>query len=279
MFTNETITFIGAGSMAEAMIAGLLKNEIVAPQQIIVTNKTNVERRSELKETYGINETNNLEFAIKEATIVILAIKPKDITTITNKLRGVITEKHVIMSVLAGITSSFIEEELMAAIPVIRVMPNTSSMIGESATAIAGGKYTSMPQMLMAKDLLTAIGQVFVIEEEQMDVFTGVAGSGPAYFYKLIEHLQKAACDGGLKPPLAKEIAVQTIVGAAKMLEETSTEPATLRKNITSPNGTTEAGLKALEAAGGCTAIEAAVKGAASRSKELRTEYEAVISK
>jgi pyrroline-5-carboxylate reductase len=276
MFTNETIAFVGAGSMAEAMIAGLLKNEIVAPKQIIVTNKSNLKRRNELEEKYGVVGTDDLSAVVDQASILILAIKPKDVTSVTAKLRGKLNEKQVVMSVLAGISTRFLEEELQSEVPVIRVMPNTSSMIGESATAVAGGKYVAMPHIILAKKLLAAIGHVFVIAEDEMDVFTGVAGSGPAYFYKLIEHLQKAGCDGGLNPSLAKEIAVQTIVGAAKMLAETKTEPAILRKNITSPNGTTEAGLKALEAAGGCTAIEAAVKGAAHRSKELRTQFETV---
>lgn len=276
MFTNETIAFIGAGSMAEAMVAGLLKNEIVASDQIIVTNKSNSERRNELQQKYGVVVTDDLNFAVKEASILILAIKPKDVTSVTAKLRGKLDKKQVVMSVLAGISTRFLEEELEMEVPVIRVMPNTSSMIGESATAITGGKYVAMPHIILAKKLLSAIGHVFVIAEDEMDVFTGVAGSGPAYFYKLIEHLQKAACDGGLNPDLAKDIAVQTIVGAAKMLAEPNTEAAVLRENITSPNGTTEAGLKALEAAGGCTAIEAAVKGAAHRSKELRTQFEAV---
>lgn len=279
MFRNDTIAFIGAGAMAEAMIAGLLKNELVTPSQIIVTNKTNGERRNVLKGTYGINVTDNIDEAINEAAMIILAIKPKDIVSITSKLRGRIKENQVVMSVLAGITTAFIEDELDGEVPVIRVMPNTSSMVGESATAIAGGRFVTMSHMVTAKDLLTAIGQVFVINEEQMDVFTGVAGSGPAYFYKLIEHLHKAACEGGLKPAQANEIVVQTIVGAAKMLEKTNSGPEVLRKNITSPNGTTEAGLKALEAGGGCIAIEAAVKNAANRSKELSEQYETSLAK
>ncbi len=276
MLTNEMIAFIGAGSMAEAMIAGLVKNKIVAPEQIIVTNKSNRERREELQNKYGVLATENLDYVVKEAGIVILAMKPKDIGSVTKKLRGQVTEKHVLMSVLAGISTPFLEEELEIEIPVIRVMPNTSSMVGASATAITGGNFVTMPQIWMAKQLLSAIGEVYVIDEEEMDVFTGVAGSGPAYFYKLVEHLQKAAEEGGLDPAISKEVAVQTIVGAAKMLEETKVTPETLRKNVTSPNGTTEAGLKALEKAGGCTAIETAVKHAAHRSKELRSEFEVV---
>lgn len=276
MFTNETIGFIGAGSMAEAMIAGLLKNEIVTSKQIIVTNKSNRERRNELEQKYGVGTTSDLNVAAKNASILILAMKPKDVSTVISKLCGKVQKNQLVMSVIAGISTAFLEEEFKAEIPVIRVMPNTSSMIGESATAITGGKYVTMQHIILAKKLLAAIGQVFVIAEEEMDIFTGVAGSGPAYFYKLIEHLQKAACDGGLNPDLAKQIAVQTIVGAAQMLAETKTEPSTLRENITSPKGTTEAGLIALEAAGGCTAIEAAVKGAAHRSKELRQQFEAV---
>ena len=276
MLTNEMIAFIGAGSMAEAMIAGLVKNKIVAPEQIIVTNKSNKDRRDALQEEYGVLVTENMNFAVKEAGIVILAMKPKDIASVTEKLRGQVTEKHVLMSVLAGISTPFLETEIGIEIPVIRVMPNTSSMVGASATAITGGNFVTMPQIWMAKQLLSAIGQVYVIEEDEMDVFTGVAGSGPAYFYKLVEHLQKAAEESGLDPAICQDVAVQTIVGAAKMLEETNKAPVTLRENVTSPNGTTEAGLNALQKVGGCTAIEEAVKGATQRSKQLRFEFEAV---
>lgn len=276
MLTNEMIAFIGAGSMAEAMIAGLVKNEIVAPEQIIVTNKSNGERREEIQKKYGVLVTENLEFAVRESGILIFAMKPKDVGSVTSMLKGQVKDHHVVMSVLAGISTSYLENELKKDISVIRVMPNTSSMVGASATAITGGKYVTMSQIWMTKQLLSTIGHVYVIEEEEMDVFTGVAGSGPAYFYKLVEHIQKAGEKGGLDPSLAKEIAVQTLVGAAKMLDETKADPEMLRKNITSPNGTTEAGLKSLTEAGGPRAIEEAVYSATQRSKELRKQFETV---
>jgi pyrroline-5-carboxylate reductase len=156
-------------------------------------------------------------------------------------------------------------------------MPNTSSMIGESATAISTGTNVGMDHVIDAKEILGTIGKVYSINEKQMDVFTGVAGSGPAYFYYLMEHMEKTAKEAGLDQEVTRDVVAQTILGAAKMLLTNHEEPESLRKKVTSPNGTTAAGLEALRENGGGTAISAAIKGAARRSKEISMENEKVL--
>ncbi|WP_139488248.1 pyrroline-5-carboxylate reductase [Brevibacillus dissolubilis] len=274
MLKNKKVAFIGAGSMAEAMIAGMVATGTLDPGQLIVTNRSNLERRQEITQSYGVHTCCLDDPAAMSADIIILAVKPKDAECVLDALHGRIKEDQLVMSVLAGISTQFIEDRLGSRQPVVRVMPNTSSMVGESATAIARGQYVTDEQLVMAEQLLTSIGNVTVIDEEQMSIFTGIAGSGPAYVYYLVEHMEKAGQEGGLDAATAREIAVQTIYGASKMLLETEEDPATLRENVTSPNGTTAAGLEALEKYGGGEAIEAAIKHAAQRSDEISAQYE-----
>ena len=199
---------------------------------------------------------------------------PKDIDKALDSINHLVRNDTVIMSVLAGITTSHMEDQLPAGQPVIRVMPNTSSMLKESATAISAGRFTSREDMENAEELLSSIGEVFVIEESQMDIFTGIAGSGPAYFYYLMEHIEKTGAEAGLDPSLARKIGAQTIFGAAKMMLEREESPTQLRENVTSPNGTTAAGLDALAQFGGGKAISEAVKGAEKRSKEISSSLQ-----
>ena len=201
-------------------------------------------------------------------------MKPKDAETALQSIQDLLQPHQLILSVLAGITTSFIEQHVPLGQQVIRVMPNTSSMVRESATAISSGKYTTEQNMLMANELLEAIGKVYIIPEEQMDIFTGIAGSGPAYFYYLMEHMERAGIEGGLPEETARQIIAQTLLGAAKMIQEQGETPTVLRKNVTSPNGTTAAGLSALEMNGGGIAISEAIKSAADRSKEISEQLE-----
>jgi len=274
MLNNKTIAFIGAGSMAEAMISGIVNTGKIPLNQIIVSNRSNKERLQQIEKAYGINGVvkENLDF--DNIDIIVLAMKPKDAETALQSIQDLLQPHQLILSVLAGITTSFIEQNVPSGQQVIRVMPNTSSMIGESATAISSGKLTSEQNMQMTNELLESIGKVYTIPEEQMDIFTGIAGSGPAYFYYLMEHMEKAGIDGGLKEETARQIIAQTLLGAAKMIQEQGETPSILRKNVTSPNGTTAAGLVALEMHGGGIAISEAINQAANRSKEISLQLE-----
>ncbi|WP_088034236.1 pyrroline-5-carboxylate reductase [Evansella clarkii] len=274
MALNKQIVFIGAGNMAEAMISGMVTTGTVEPGQITVTNRSNGERLAELNERYGVRGVPRHIVKLGEADVVIMAMKPKDAEKCLVSLKDELHADQVLMSVLAGITNSFMEEHLQTGQQVIRVMPNTSSMIQESATAISPGENVTMKNIKLAKTLLQAIGEVYVIEEDQMDLFTGIAGSGPAFYYYLTEHIEKAAEENGMDSGQAREIAAQTLLGAAKMMMEREESPAQLRRNITSKNGTTAAGLTDLAENGGGRAIRAAIEGAMNRSKEISNQLE-----
>ncbi|MFC7061940.1 pyrroline-5-carboxylate reductase [Halobacillus seohaensis] len=274
---KQTIAFLGAGSMAEAMISGMVESGNIPAQQIIVTNRQNQDRLNEIQNKYGVRTVLKDDLNYSEVDQFILAMKPKDIDAVLEDLKYKITPNQVLVSVLAGISTSYMEERLNDKQQVIRVMPNTSSMLRESATAICPGQYTQMDNVIVAKELLQSIGKVFVIDEENMDVFTGIAGSGPAYFYYLMENIEETGNAEGMDRETLREIGAQTLLGAAKMMLERDESPTELRENVTSPNGTTAAGLEALHQSGGGEAISDAIKGAASRSKEMSKELEGLL--
>ncbi|KKK37905.1 pyrroline-5-carboxylate reductase [Mesobacillus campisalis] len=274
MFKDKKIVFLGAGSMAEAMIAGMSASGIVKPAQITVSNNSNTERLKQLQRKYGIHGVPKEELCYENMDVVILAMKPKDAENALISLNHHLRPHQLVLSVLAGISTSFMEDLLPYGQQVVRVMPNTSSMIGESATAISPGKHTSQQNLSIAQRLLQCIGEVFIINESQMDIFTGIAGSGPAYFYYLMEHMEKAGQSGGLDQETTRQIIAQTILGAARMIQEQEESPEVLREKVTSPNGTTAAGLEALSKNGGGKAISRAVKQAAQRSKEISAQLE-----
>jgi pyrroline-5-carboxylate reductase len=274
MLKTKKIAFLGAGSMAEAMIAGIVDSGLISPSQVIVTNKSNSQRLDELERKYGIKGLHRNDIPFNEMDLIILAMKPKDAENVLTSLKHELNQDHLILSVLAGISTSFMENHLPSGQQVIRVMPNTSSMIGESATAMSPGTHTTQNNTKLAKELLECIGKVFMITEDQMDIFTGLAGSGPAYFYYLMEHMEQAGVEGSLDMETTREIIAQTVLGAARMIMEQYEDPGVLRENVTSPNGTTAAGLDALSRNGGGKAIAAAVLSAAKRSREISSDLE-----
>jgi len=273
MLKNKRIAFIGAGSMAEAMIAGIVTAGKIPPNQIIVSNRSNQGRLRQLETAYGIKGAANTDLNFSKIDIIVLAMKPKDAHTALQSICHSIQPHHIIVSVIAGITTSFIENFFPSGQQVIRAMPNTSSMIGESATGLSSGKHTLHQTIMIVKEMLESIGKVYIIPEEKMDLFTGIAGSGPAYFYYLMEHMEKQAAAGGLSEDAARQIIAQTIFGAAKMILEQNETPTVLRQNVTSPKGTTAAGLQALHIHGAGIAIEMAIQEATGRSKELTSEF------
>ncbi|MED2975060.1 pyrroline-5-carboxylate reductase [Fictibacillus sp. B-59209] len=276
MLETKKVLFIGAGSMAEAIAAGMVNQDKLPPSNIMMTNKQNEERRIELMKKYKVIALPYSEVRVQEADLIILAMKPKDAEKALIELKPKLKPDQIVLSVLAGISTGFMEEILPDEQPVIRVMPNTSSTIGESITAVTGGQSVTMEHIEIAKELFSAIGRVKVIEEEQMDVFTGIAGSGPAYIYYVLEHIEKTAQAEGLDEDLAREIAAQTVFGASKMVLDTNASPESLRKKVTSPNGTTAAGLDALRENEAGQAFTKAIISAKERSAEIRKEFEKV---
>lgn len=273
MLTNKQITFVGAGSMAEAIIAGLLAKKIIQPTQITAMNRQDQEKLKRLSNTYQIHTTTNKEEALKNADIVVLAFKPKNITEGIDNIREYIHEKQLFISILAGITTPFIEEVLNFPAPVIRVMPNTSATVGLSATAISSGRYASDEHVKMAEQLFAAIGTVTIVPEEQQDAVTGVAGSGPAYIYYLVEAMERAARELGFDEQQGKTLVLETLKGAVKRLETSTKTPAELYKEVMSPGGSTEAAIKVLADYKFQEAMIAAIKRSAERAKEMGEEF------
>jgi pyrroline-5-carboxylate reductase len=272
MLREKTVAFLGAGSMAESMISGIVQVGIIPAENIYVTNRSNHLRLEELNHVYGVNAVDQNALPYEEIDLFILAMKPQGAADALQALKDKVRADQVVISVLAGISTTFMEDHLNIDQQVVRVMPNTSSMIQESATALSPGSYTVMDNVLAVKELLSCMGKVFLIEEEQMDIFTGIAGSGPAYFYYLMEHMEQAGVEKGMDEEMVREIVAQTILGAAKMIMANDEAPASLRKKVTSPNGTTASGLEALRQNNGGKAISQAIHHAAKRSKELNEE-------
>ncbi|MDQ0861845.1 pyrroline-5-carboxylate reductase [Bacillus sp. V2I10] len=272
MLREKTVAFLGAGSMAESMISGIIQVGIIPAENIYVTNRSTQLRLEELNHVYGVNAVDQNALPYEEIDLFILAMKPQGAADALQALKDKVRADQVVISVLAGISTTFMEDHLNSDQQVVRVMPNTSSMIQESATALSPGRYTVMDNVLAVKELLSCMGKVFLIEEEQMDIFTGIAGSGPAYFYYLMEHMEQAGVEKGMDEEMVREIIAQTILGAAKMIMANDEAPASLRKKVTSPNGTTASGLEALRKNNGGKAISQAIHHAAKRSQELNEE-------
>jgi pyrroline-5-carboxylate reductase len=272
MLRDKTVAFLGAGSMAESMISGIVQIGSIPAERIYVTNRSNQLRLEEMNHVYGVHAVHQDALPYEEVDFFILAMKPQGAADALDALKDKIRVDQVVISVLAGISTEFMENHLQLGQQVVRLMPNTSSMIRESATALCPGRYTAMDNVIAVKELLGCMGKVFLIEEEHMDIFTGIAGSGPAYFYYLMEHMEHAGVKKGMDEAMVREIVAQTILGAAKMIMVNDETPASLREKVTSPNGTTASGLDALRKNNGGRAISQAIHHAAKRSKELNDE-------
>ncbi|MGM0874103.1 MAG: pyrroline-5-carboxylate reductase [Bacillota bacterium] len=268
----KKIGFIGAGSMAEAMVAGLIKGGVFQPDQVIVANRSNTERLQELTKKYGIETTHNKEKLVQESSIIVLAMKPKDVKAGIDGIQEYIHDQ-LIVSVLAGISIEIITSILGKQAAIIRAMPNTSATIAKSATAIAASEDVTMSQIKQCQSLFEAIGICKLVEENQLDAVTGLSGSGPAYVYFLVEAMEKAAVEVGLDSVVARELIVQTLLGASEMIASSDKHPSQLRKEVTSPNGTTEAGIKILQERGFEEALISCIKRATERSNELKMMF------
>ena len=261
--------FIGAGSMAEALLQGILKKQLARADQIWLTNRSNRQRLEMLRERWRVCVTEEHREVCRNADVLILAMKPIDFETAANVIREHVRPGTLVISVAAGIPTQRIEKLLGETASVVRAMPNTSSSVLAGATAICGGRNVQEDDMVVAEQLFTAVGCVVRVDEKLLDAVTGVSGSGPAYVYLMIESMIAAAVQLGLESGIARQLVVQTVLGAAKMVEETGIDPAELRRRVTSPGGTTMAALQVLEEAGFQSAMMRAIQRAAERSREL----------
>ncbi|MDF2626965.1 MAG: pyrroline-5-carboxylate reductase [Symbiobacteriaceae bacterium] len=269
MLHGKTIGFLGAGSMAEALMRGLIQGGVVRPQQMIVTNRSNRERLETLQMRYGVRTAASKATLVAEADVLVVLCKPKDVADLLAEIRPYTSRGQVLLSVAAGVSTSLLADGVAPGVRVVRAMPNTSCQVGESATAICLGEGAGEEARLVARAILGAVGRVVEVPEAQLDAVTGLSGSGPAYIYLMIEAMVEAGRGVGLSEQVARELAVQTLLGAARTLVETGEDPAELRQKVTSPGGTTMAGLQVLNEAGFREAMVRAVARATQRSQEL----------
>jgi pyrroline-5-carboxylate reductase len=268
----RSICFIGAGSMAEAIIKGLIDTKLLAPGQISATNRSNAARLEQLAKGYGITipgDESDRERLIRESDIVVLAMKPKDAGTAIAELSSLLRNDQLIISVIAGLGISALQAMLGKKLPIVRTMPNTSSTIGLGATGMSLSAEVTAGQERLAVAIFESVGIVKIVEEHLLDAVTGVSGSGPAYIYYVMEAMIQGGIECGLAPDVARELTIQTVLGAARMVQQTGEEPAELRRKVTSPGGTTQAALELMAGYKLQEAVTNGVKRAAERAKEL----------
>jgi pyrroline-5-carboxylate reductase len=279
LLAGRTLVFIGGGAMAEALIRGLTAKRVVRPENIRVIDKAGAARLDYLKDRYGIRPVpeDRAQEAVSGADLVVLAVKPKDAAEAMRQYRDGLSDRQTIVSFVAGLSISSIRCLAGRDVPVARAMPNTSSSIGFGATGLSYSADADDASRGMARELFGAIGTVREVDEPLLDIVTGVSGSGPAYFYYFVEAMIAGGVAGGLDEDTSRELAYQTILGAAEMLRQTGEAPETLRRNVTSPSGTTEAAIRLMEEAGVADAIRRAVLRAAERAAEMGAEIDRAI--
>ncbi len=251
--------------MAEAIIKGLLSSKIVAGSDIHVSD-VDEKRLGLLKSTLSVSVYSDNNRVAKSSEIIILSVKPQNMAKVVKEIE--VDEGKLVISIAAGITLEFLEKAFPGK-AVVRAMPNNPALVGAGITALAKGKDVSAGQFEQAKKIFKSVGEVVEIEEKLMDAVTGLSGSGPAYVYLMIESLTEAGVSLGLDEKAAQELAVQTVLGAAKTMAETNKSAQELKEMVTSPGGTTIEGLKVLEKFKFKQAIIEAVKAAAKKSKKL----------
>ncbi len=265
---NKTIVFLGAGNMGEALIQGLLTAKRAAPSQIIATD-VRPERLESLAKTFGIRTMDDNVKAVADADIVLLAVKPQQMSAVLAPLKSATSDRRLFISIAAGVTTARIEGELGGKARVVRVMPNTPALVGAGAAALVKGAYATDDDLATAESILGAVGITVRVAERLIDAVTALSGSGPAYVFYVTEAMIKAGVGAGLDEALAKKLAIQTVYGAAKLLAESGEEPESLRRKVTSLGGTTEAALKVMSDRKLAEIFAEAIQAAEQRSREL----------
>lgn len=266
---SKSIAFIGSGNMATSLIGGLVADEY-DPKQIIASDPDS-EKRADLAARFGILTAEDNLAAIAQADVVVLAVKPQVLEQICLSLAQSIQQTQpLVISIAAGIRESDMQHWLGGNVALVRTMPNTPAMLQAGATVLHAGKGVSESQRDLAESILRAVGLTRWVEDEKlMDIATALSGSGPAYFFLVMEAMETAAIENGLTPETARLLTIQTALGAARMAIESSDGPATLRQKVTSPGGTTERALEILEQGDLRALFAKALAGARKRSEEL----------
>jgi len=262
--TKPKLQVIGGGRMGEALVAGLVRARWVTADQVQVVEKLPARAdalRAALAGTSVVDQPG-------DADGHLVAVKPADVAAACAAIAATGSTNRV-LSVAAGVTLAQLEQGLLSGTPVVRAMPNTPALVGAGAAAVAPGTAAHDDDLVWAEQILGAVGTVVRVDEQLLDAVTGLSGSGPAYVFLVVEALVEAGVLAGLPRPISKALATQTVLGAARMLDETGDSPEALRAAVTSPGGTTAAGLRELERSGVRAAFLDAVTAATTRSREL----------
>ena len=265
---SHRICVLGAGNAGEALISGLLSSGWAKPGDIVATGRRQ-EHLDGLVERHGIDATLANADAVKDAEVVVIAVKPQDIETLLAEIRGAVTSKQTILSIAAAIPTALIERHLDDGVPVVRAMPNAPVTVHEGMAGVAAGAHAGEDSIAIAEEVLRSVGRSVRVEEPYMDAVTAVSGSGPAYFALLAESMIEAGILLGLSREIATDLVVQTMLGTAKLLRDEKMHPVELREMVTSPGGTTISAIRELEQAGVRAAFLNAIQAAMLRSKEL----------
>ncbi len=269
MLKDKIIAVLGVGNMGEALVSGLVKSKTADPNKLICTD-VRQRQLDHLQKNYGVQVTKqNLE-AVEAANIIIYAVKPQIMAAVLKETSAALDKSKLIISIAAGVPLAAIEQKVNKHLRLVRVMPNICASVQAGATAIAAGQHVEPGDIDLTKEIFDSVGKsVFIDENELMDAITGLSGSGPAYIFLIVDAMADAGVKMGLSRPDAHFLATQTVLGAAKMLQETGEHPGQLKDRVTSPGGTAIAGLHTLEKGGLRTTLINAVEAATQRSSEL----------
>lgn len=267
---GKRMAVIGCGNMSTAIVGGLVDRDLIAAEMITGADKDPA-RRDALADLWGIRPADSNAQAIEGADIVLLGVKPQNAEAVMSEIGAALSAAQLVVSIMAGITTAYLEGRATAPVPVVRVMPNTPALVGCGAAALAPGKQASDEHLALARAIFEAVGVAVELEEEHLDAVTALSGSGPGFIFFLLEAMIQAGMDVGLSPRIAHTLAAQTLLGAARLLHEDGQgrSPAELREAVTSPGGTTAAGLEVLRHEKVAEGIRMAIHAATERSREL----------
>ena len=268
---SDRVAILGAGKMGEALLSGMVRAGRPTSDLVVTTHESG--RADTLRERYGVEISDNTT-AVKSARTVVIAVKPQDMGALLDDIATLLTVDQLVVSVAAGITTSFIERRVPVDIPVIRVMSNTPVLVDEAMSALSAGSHATEAHLSLAEGLLKPVGRTLRVPESQQDAVTALSGSGPAYFFYLVEAMIDAGILLGLPRSVAHDLIVQTAIGSAVMLRDSGESPQALREAVMSPAGTTIAAIREMEDHKVRAAFLAALEAARDRSRELASGHE-----